>query len=827
MKPKFYTTAIGLLFLYLNVHSQPINYFFEDFRMPINDIEVINHQEFWVATDSGLYQYTNYGKQVQGIWSPFSSSKKMVGIEVQGLDRYAASSKGLYHYDGTQWQKIIGHSLTGIKQIELDLSGNLWIISDQDSLYKYNGIKVNSQKQMAADIAIHLNDVYIAGAASLVDSGYHYNGSTWDTLPGFSPTPSAPFPTRIHKLEVDDKGQLFALSHSAIYKLQNNAWTVLIDTAVSPQSCFIPYENELIVFNNSPINFSIFQIGSNTIKKFNNVFYDYLTQINAASIYGNTLWLSHEIVRPDQSAHSLTLWNPSQSVKSQYEALDINKIEAGVSAAGALFTDNYGHFEMGKFKVDGITAMFKSNYWFSAVNGTGELYSQAGMHGESGTNFYSGPKADFYDSTYLAKYNRVWKVSKKEINKHRKQHQSSGYVTPDAILNWPGNGIQANGEAKFLAPFHDDNFNGKYEPLLGETPDIRGDQALFYMINDDRGPKCESPGPKMGLEVHGMLYAYDSVQEPSLHQSVFLSLNIHNRSSQSYSNMRFGLWNDIDLGNHVDDAFGSDSISEVFYAYNSDNLDEGPHGFGSNPPALLNAFLNGPLDGFMYYNNSSSLSNGNPESILDFTNLMHGQWKDGEHLSIETPSGPFNPLNGDGHDPSGLSAITKYAYNDSAQWFYNPANTLHHRNIGYTKMGTLNAGESACVDLVFAYARDSNQVNSLGSVVLGKSYVQTLRTFYTTQNYDCMGVALSDTKNELKSYLVYPNPAQAGDKITLSLTESNAIIRLLNLMGQEVAQYKWDKTGEMAIDLPAYLKTGVYILTVNGKREYTTKIVVY
>jgi hypothetical protein len=46
------------------------------------------------------------------------------------------------------------------------------------------------------------------------------------------------------------------------------------------------------------------------------------------------------------------------------------------------------------------------------------------------------------------------------------------------LLYWPGNGNIQNGEARFLAPFNDENFNQLYEPWLGETPDIRGDEAV-------------------------------------------------------------------------------------------------------------------------------------------------------------------------------------------------------------------------------------------------------------------------------------------------------------------------------------------------------------
>ena len=73
------------------------------------------------------------------------------------------------------------------------------------------------------------------------------------------------------------------------------------------------------------------------------------------------------------------------------------------------------------------------------------------------------------------------------------------YIIPNDILTWPGNGHTPCGHNEFIAPFNDEDLDGIYEPLDGETPCIKGDMALFNVYND-LGGYSGSDNKHMGIE---------------------------------------------------------------------------------------------------------------------------------------------------------------------------------------------------------------------------------------------------------------------------------------------------------------------------------------
>src|SRR5690606_7777908 len=124
-------------------------------------------------------------------------------------------------------------------------------------------------------------------------------------------------------------------------------------------------------------------------------------------------------------------------------------------------------------------------------------------------DYFYGPIADDYTSPeYIQRYNRLWKVTSSEVNAHIAGYMNEGYVVPSPILSWPGNGNTDNGEAANLAPYIDANSNGVYDPENGDYPDIRGEVAIFYILNDDKQTHTASSGGKIGVEIHGMVYVY-------------------------------------------------------------------------------------------------------------------------------------------------------------------------------------------------------------------------------------------------------------------------------------------------------------------------------
>lgn len=144
----------------------------------------------------------------------------------------------------------------------------------------------------------------------------------------------------------------------------------------------------------------------------------------------------------------------------------------------------------------------------------------------------------------------------------------------------------------FGAPFTDVNHNGIYEPAI-DTPGVKGaDQTVFICIQDGF-PDSHSTGEGFGggtlpifAEVHLTAWAYN---RPGLEDIQFIKWDIINKSLQTWSNSYFGIISDPDLGNRNDDYIGCDTIRQLGYCYNADNLDSI---YGYNPPAVGFLWLN-------------------------------------------------------------------------------------------------------------------------------------------------------------------------------------------------------------------------------------------
>lgn len=267
-----------------------------------------------------------------------------------------------------------------------------------------------------------------------------------------------------------------------------------------------------------------------------------------------------------------------------------------------------------------------------------------------GTDFFPGPlRLDgTTDLETVRRFSRVWHVTREMIDSHIAHCGEDGYVIPDDIVSWPGNG--ADGFAEHLAPFYDADSNGRYNAHAGDYPIIRGDECVFSIFNDAFGSHSTG-GEALGVEVHAMTYSFDEPEDTALWNTVFVHYDIFNRSSVDYPNTILGAWCDFDLGYAYDDFIGCDVSRSMCYAYNGYEEDTPTEtSFTGVPPAQGCVILGGatmPSDGvanpylpnnerigmtsFMYYNNSSDIL-GNPFAPSDYYNYMNSCWKNYQHL---------------------------------------------------------------------------------------------------------------------------------------------------------------------------------------------------
>ncbi len=326
-----------------------------------------------------------------------------------------------------------------------------------------------------------------------------------------------------------------------------------------------------------------------------------------------------------------------QVFSSRFGQIDPGNIKARFRNNGTLFfsSDSQNYFEVPKNS--GKTTIYNSSIWMAGKDQNNQIHAGRVTYGQYFDFFQSGP----IDSlTHIAANNRqwdhVWCIEKASIDQFKISLGTPGYVIPNEILTWPGNGYY--GYSKNLAPYKDLNSNGIYEPRNGEYPDIKGDEFCFIVNNDLRREILFTNEKALGVEIHTSVYSFNA--SGYLLNVIFVEYDIINRSLNTYSDFYIGHWSDLDIGNPSDDYVGTDVGRNMIYGYNGDNDDEGVLGYGLNPPAQGYIFLNKPLSYSMYFNNAA------PEPQEDVSNnyegflALQGKWRDGNSQTF----------GGDGYD---------------------------------------------------------------------------------------------------------------------------------------------------------------------------------
>lgn len=323
--------------------------------------------------------------------------------------------------------------------------------------------------------------------------------------------------------------------------------------------------------------------------------------------------------------------------------LDINNVRARILNGGDMWWDLVGNarYEIPKSDEAPRThSLFAGSLWIGGFDQGGNLRAAAMTYRQDGSDFYPGP-LDTTDASVSPdvcnNYDKIWKINQEEA-----QAVGNGNTNniPRDILNWPSQGDVTKGQARYLAPFVDQNNNGVYEPRQGDYPKVPGDQALWFVYNDKGNIHSETQASAIGLEVQTTAFAFQTNDERN--NMTFYRQRIVNRSTNRLDSVHFGQWVDPDLGFAFDDFVGCDTSRDLGFCYNGDNFDEGVGGYGENPPAVGVDFFRGPtdrdgnvlgMDYFVYYNNDFS-NQGNPENPQDYYNYLTGTWKDGTSITF-------------------------------------------------------------------------------------------------------------------------------------------------------------------------------------------------
>ncbi|MBI5539547.1 MAG: hypothetical protein HY951_05775, partial [Bacteroidia bacterium] len=658
--------------------------------LPHNNIKSLSKDlsgNVWIGTQSGLSKtngsgfvnyYTTNGLPSNNITALASGSGGMLWI--------GTFSSGLSKYNGltfTNYNNTNGLISNGISSICEDLTGKIWLgtnigisVFDGITFTNYNtgnGLPSNLIKAIRCDLS---GNIWIGTTTGLVK----YNGISFTTLT----TVDGLLSNSITSLDVDDTGNLWIGYNSAGISKYNG----IFFTNYSASNGFI--------WNNLT-----------SIKSYNN------------NIYSGNL---NELIE-------FKKWTIPPF---RYDYLDTNNISAGINSCGLLFENpnNTGAFHVPKNT--GASSLFASSIWFGGFDQNNLLHLAAMRFLNYPNDIWPGPLLS-NTNTYTGDsiWNRIWKISKSEIDFHILNYNQSGYIIPKSILEWPAP----------TADYIDFNGNNLYDPQNGDYPLIRGDQAILSIFND-LADMHSSGGLPLGVEVHSLSYSFNS-NDSALANTVFNNYKIYNYSSNNYNDFYIGIYSDIDVGEALNDYIGCDSAISLYYGYNAVTNDAQ---YGSHVPAQGVVFLSSPMYSFNYYNNISSML-GDPGNSTEYYNVLNGYWKDGT---------PYT-YGGNGY---GGTVYTNYCYssdpNNPLGWSEVTEGNApgDRRGVGTVGPFTLLAGKALCLDVAFPNAIDYFG-NNLSSVSLLKERTSQIINFYNSQGWIC-GEIYTDTNTVAHLYTQNP-----------------------------------------------------------------------
>lgn len=495
--------------------------------------------------------------------------------------------------------------------------------------------------------------------------------------------------------------------------------------------------------------------------------------------------------------------------------LQTNYLSKTIHTTGELWTDDNGN---GRYEIrfpDTTLQFFqRSAVWMSGKDQSGQWRVAANTWKMNGSDFYPGP-LDSMGMTHAGRcfdWDFTTSVSREAITQHRQLTQQ--YVTGNGagipiqqldpgILYWPAAGnpyfrgqsgtIYQLSLQKEMAPYVEVDGQPGYNPVYGDYPDVPGDENVWWVFNDVGNEHFNSGGEPLGVEVHGLAYAYN--QPSALQYSTFYRYKVtsHRHDLDSF---RFSQWlspGDLSLK----DFFGTDTVSQVtFWAVSWPDdttvlvglqwLDAQLQDQPQQSIRLSNA---------MFFNNDYSLG-GIPQEPKHYRYYQASRWKDGSHFTYGFAGNQraYIMFPDDPADSTGWSAC---------DLGYTPFD----RNLitGLTPV-TLRKGSTMEINFAVWNTRcPTNTPTGCPGFDCFRPLAQEHQRFYNQQ------VTSVQPANTMQRVMIFPNPASQSLTIELPSPMQSAQIQVFNAMGQEVRQFTQTTTRQQlqVSDLP----NGWYVIS--------------
>jgi hypothetical protein len=385
------------------------------------------------------------------------------------------------------------------------------------------------------------------------------------------------------------------------------------------------------------------------------------------------------------------------------------------------------------------------------------------------------------------------------------------------------------------APYLNLDGSPGYTPDAGDLPSIRGDQYIWWAMNDLGGPHDYSETPPLGVDVLSEAWAFDV--EGDIGNTTFFRQTIVNRSQSVIQEMYVGRFADVDLGAAFDDYVGSDSSLSLAYFYNADDDDEGSVGYGSAPPAFGFTTLEAhhskgglPTDtgadpsAFMtsVMAPSKSSSRYEPGNGADFYWFLKGYWNDGV------------PMREGNYGQGDSGPITHYAYSGDpvAREYWTQIN---HDGTGQSqapndKRATaaygpfdLAPGDSVSFTWAYVWARGNDHLDSVSRLKSITAYLHDVKDTLLAPR-EPMPVFIDGNPPEEPQYPFWvdepwPNPASERLSLSYSLSLDGPVtVKIIDRLGRvRLIQEFSTSNGPDLINLDiSSLSPGAYSVSVES-----------
>lgn len=817
--------------------------------LPINSVRCFkedNLGNMWIGTPQGLVKFdgvnfTNYttanGLPSNYIWSlEFVNNMLYVGTFNAGLSRYDGSTFTNYNP---------GNSLfpfTFVQSIKAETPNKLWAIY-QNNLVEFNINSTFTSTSYSLSVATPtsntFNDIYIdasgnkwlespEGPTKLNTSGFNYFNTMYPDAPnGF-------------------------FNNGNIVKGPGNGALVL--GRYDGQYPFLAefLSNNKIEYYTPPSNI---KPNRYSCSKGNKSFF-------TTSVTSSTITSFIEFDKTNYSPVKAFGQNPIGVTNNNYKYLDINRVKALIMNRGDMFWDialsgNAFYFVPSPQASlpYGPSSEFASALWIGGLDASNQLHIAAQTYRQNGNDFWPGPLDTLSgnaDTLSAVNYDHIWKVSYTDINNFINQFNLGNVPlsytpTPD-IVNWPAHGT--GNKAKNLAPFVDVNGDGIYNWQQGDYPKIKGDQALYFIFNDQLGNHQETGGLPLGVEIHCMAYAYGCPNvingRNELAYTTFYDYKIYNRSNNSYHDMYIAHRSNADLGNYIDDYIGSSVHDNLGFIYNADGNDQdfsGAPGYDTFPPACGRTILKGPiapsndfldndndsivdeigeqclLNVFNFFNNnigSFPIATTWPSNSYHFYNYMRGYWKDSTNFTCggnayggTTPTKIVYPWLNYQNNPCTNNWTESAAGNIAGDRGY---------NISSGPFNLPSKGQTE-FELALVWSVDSSATSNVNIASANKLIqdARKIKSFYNGAIPNCLQkINIGIKENESINHLIslYPNPAQSYLQIKSDVDFGKCNYTIIDVTGRTVRAGNLSDLNQSLININE-LNAGIYFLNLN------------